>query len=380
MSSLIEYLRAFFTKPEPHQPLSSGFYSYHTPEGEVPQYRLHLRIEKDGEGIMVVNASSVLHLNQTATEFAYLLMHGKSVNEVSEEISRRFKAPSKQIRKDVASFQEQIHNFIMRSDQEPITSFGFEPHLDIQDISAPYRLDCCLTYRHDESSQPAGELNTEDWRKIIQKSFEIGIPQLIFFGGEPTLRPDLQDLLASAEELGLVTGLVSNGPKLEDTAFVQGLITSGLDHLVFERVPDNSGQENALRGILPLDLYTCVEVNLDLEENAVDTIDQLASLGANAFSIHYKSQNSQQPYLRVLEHLEEAGLRLVSDNPVPLAGEPETAPASEAIPGPSAYVTLRVLPNGDVLCGDGSNIRMGNILHEDWKQIWDRRVTTNEIG
>ena len=36
--------------------------------------RLHLRIEPDGEGVLIVNASIVLRLNQTAAELAYHLV------------------------------------------------------------------------------------------------------------------------------------------------------------------------------------------------------------------------------------------------------------------------------------------------------------------
>ena len=37
-------------------------------------YRLHLRIEPDGSGLLIVNASTVVHLNHTAAEYAYHLV------------------------------------------------------------------------------------------------------------------------------------------------------------------------------------------------------------------------------------------------------------------------------------------------------------------
>ena len=71
MAAKSDILRA--TK-EPIKSLTPGFYTYHTAPEAPEQFRLHLRVEPDGEGILVVNAATVLHLNQTATEFAYYLI------------------------------------------------------------------------------------------------------------------------------------------------------------------------------------------------------------------------------------------------------------------------------------------------------------------
>ena len=67
MSSVLDSIRSFFS---PAQPLPAGLYHYQAPpEAELP-YRLHLRLEPDGRGVLVVNASTVLHLNPTAAEYA----------------------------------------------------------------------------------------------------------------------------------------------------------------------------------------------------------------------------------------------------------------------------------------------------------------------
>ncbi|MCU0373629.1 MAG: hypothetical protein MUE56_10360, partial [Ignavibacteria bacterium] len=49
-------------------------YHYQTPPEVTPPYRLHLRIESDSTGILIINAQTTLHLNQTAAEFAYYLV------------------------------------------------------------------------------------------------------------------------------------------------------------------------------------------------------------------------------------------------------------------------------------------------------------------
>ena len=55
-----------------------------------------------------------------------------------------------------------------------------------------------------------------DWKRIIDKLWENGVPQIVFTGGEPTLRDDLVELIEHSKEF--VTGLVTNGRRLASLA------------------------------------------------------------------------------------------------------------------------------------------------------------------
>jgi MoaA/NifB/PqqE/SkfB family radical SAM enzyme len=61
--------------------------------------------------------------------------------------------------------------------------------------------------------------------------WKIGIPHIVFTGGEPTLREDLPELVAHAEQIGQITGLNTNGRRLSDRRFVERLVEAGLDHV-----------------------------------------------------------------------------------------------------------------------------------------------------
>ena len=52
---------------------SSGLYHY-TRETEHEKSRIHLRVDADGHGTLIVNANSVMHLNPTATFMAWLIL------------------------------------------------------------------------------------------------------------------------------------------------------------------------------------------------------------------------------------------------------------------------------------------------------------------
>jgi MoaA/NifB/PqqE/SkfB family radical SAM enzyme len=83
-------------------------------------------------------------------------------------------------------------------------------------------LDCALTYRLREEV-PTGiapververELETEEWKTVLDKAWAAGIPHIVFTGGEPTLREDLLELIEYAEGHGQVTGLMTDGLRL----------------------------------------------------------------------------------------------------------------------------------------------------------------------
>ena len=75
----------------------------------------------------------------------------------------------------------------------------------------------------------AGELPTEEWKRII-RSFkeEAKIPFFSFTGGEPLLRDDLEDLASHARSLGLRTNLITNG-SLATPARAAALKAAGID-------------------------------------------------------------------------------------------------------------------------------------------------------
>ncbi len=74
------------------------------------------------------------------------------------------------------------------------------------------------------------ELGTEDWRRVIDEAAELGVLQIHFSGGEPTVRRDLEELVRHARAAGLYTNLITAGVLL-DAARLQALVAAGLDHV-----------------------------------------------------------------------------------------------------------------------------------------------------
>ncbi len=72
------------------------------------------------------------------------------------------------------------------------------------------------------------ELGTGEWKRVLSQARDLGVLHALFSGGEPLLRPDLEDLVAEAARLGLYTNLITSGVGLSEGR-VRSLSAAGLD-------------------------------------------------------------------------------------------------------------------------------------------------------
>jgi pyrroloquinoline quinone biosynthesis protein E len=75
-----------------------------------------------------------------------------------------------------------------------------------------------------------GELTTAEWQDVLRQAARLGVLQLHLSGGEPTVRRDLEEIVATAAEAGLYTNLITAGVLLT-RARLQALAARGLDHV-----------------------------------------------------------------------------------------------------------------------------------------------------
>lgn len=386
MTNLIQSIKNFFSK---EQPLPSGMFSYLAPEGAEDPYRLHLRVEEDGSGLLVINASTVLHLNQTAVEYAYHIIKQSPIDEVTQLVAKRYQIDQEHVRQDFEQFSDQIETIIHTPDLDPVMYLNIErqePYSGI--ISAPYRLDCALTYRltdgnhreHAPLDRVDRELTTEEWVTIINKAYNNGIPHLLFTGGEPTLRDDLPELLLKAEELGMVTGVITDGLKLGDDDYRKELLVSGLDHLMVIFNPDNTREWHILEKVLAEDVFTTVHLTLNAGQDLKPHIKHLVEIGANALSLSVVDTHLTEELQALRDFAAVQQLELVWDIPVPYSScNPVAlelaADAQEiSLPQGAGNAWLYVEPDGDVLPTQGMYNRiLGNILTDPWDTIWNNR-------
>src|SRR5215210_26805 len=74
------------------------------------------------------------------------------------------------------------------------------------------------------------ELTTADWQRVLTEARDLGVLQLHLSGGEPLQRRDLEELVATARDLGLYTNLITSSLGLSPRR-AEGLKAAGLDHV-----------------------------------------------------------------------------------------------------------------------------------------------------
>lgn len=365
------------------RPLPVGVYHKQDVQDNKP-YRVHLRLRPDGSGILILNASTVLQLNATAAEYAYHFIRGTEPEEAVREIASRYRVSKDVARHDYREFIEKIETLISTPDLDPVSYLDLEraaPHS--ADLTSPLRLDCALTYRLRPGSNaeyaPAKrvdrELTTDEWRTILDKAWQAGIPHVTFTGGEATLREDLPDLIAHAEKNGQVCGLLTDGLKLADKEYLELLLQTGLDHILFLLQPDDEKSWAALETVMPEDIFVTVHLTLN-EENiktAEEVLERLAKLEVKSLSLTSSDPALRDQYDAIRDKAAALGLTLKFDLPVPYsASNPVVYEAREsAIHEGAGRVWLYVEPDGDVLPAQGSSEKvLGNLLRDEWKTIY----------
>lgn len=215
---------------------------------------------------------------------------------------------------------------------------GKEPPLHIQPISlaqyaprmaAPHRMDlmistmvkdnawhcnqkCLHCYAANQPLSAVPEMDTDQWLAVIEKCRSIGIPQLTFTGGEPTLRQDLVKLVQAAQ--WFVTRLNTNGRMLT-SALCNDLRTASLDAVQITFYSADEAVHNELVGV---DGYT----------DTVNGIKNALAAGLNV-SLNTPLCSLNKDYRATVEFAHGLGIRyLTCSGLIPAGNAAESASKS----------------------------------------------------
>ena len=375
--------------------------------------RLHLRIDNDGHGTLIRNANQVMHFNPSAAFMAYLLLEGHPDELAIKAIRNMYSVKKSEAESDFGhfkvSFKEIIHpescpvcNF---DDLEITAPFSERP-------SAPYRMDLALTYRcnnncsHCYNSRPRSypELTKNEWFSIIDRLWDLGIPHIVFTGGEPTLREDLPELIAHAEHNGQITGLNTNGRRLSDINYIQSLINSGLDHVqitleshdpeIHDAMVETKGAwgqtVNGIKNALDSPLYVMTNTTM-LRSNAPtldETLEFLAKIGVPTVGLNaliYSGKGlevgtglaeTDLPNLldRARENTSQHNQRLIWYTPTQYCHF-DPMQLELGVKGcTAALYNMCVEPDGSVIPCQSYYQQLGNILVDQWDTIWNHKL------
>ena len=378
-------------------------------EDENEKTRLHLRIDPCGTGLLIANANRVVHLNPTAAAMAYLHLEGCTPEEAADLLRKKFNISKVHALEDYNNFSMQLEELISPNGGCPVCELSIETTAPFSSKpTAPYRMDLAVTYRcnnncdhcYNARSRNFPEMDIPSWEKIIDQIWDLGIPHIVFTGGEPTLYHGLEKLIAYAENKGLITGLNTNGRKLANQAYVAELVSAGLDHVQItleSHHPEIHNQMVAapgaweetvqgLRNVLETRLYAMTNTTL-LTHNSpsiLETLNFLAELkvptiGLNALIYAGKGEIvgsglkeiDLPPILENARQITQANnQRLIWYTPTQYCHF-NPLQLDLGIKGcTAALYNMCVEPNGDVIPCQSYYHSLGNLLNTSWEKIW----------
>lgn len=154
---------------------------------------------------------------------------------------------------------------------------------------------CLHCYACGQKQAEVQELKTDEWKQIIDKCRNVGIPQLTFTGGEPTMRKDLVELIKYSE--WFVTRLNTNGVLLTES-LCKSLYDASLDSVQITLYSYNSEVHNKL-------------VGANNYERTVQGIKNAVKAGLNV-SINTPICSLNSDYVETLKFINSLGVSYVS--------------------------------------------------------------------
>ncbi len=396
----------------PSQPASDQLQQFASSFVESTRDYVFVRPE---DNLLILRPNRIHYLNRTATDLLHALYNQWPVDVVAlvAQMAQRYDVPETQVRQDLDKLLRSLA--LVLEDKAgcapavKITPFGTHQRMYpvLSEIALTYRCQnrCFFCYASSpDRGRTVPEMSTDEVKLVLDKIVDQArVPTVSFTGGEPTLRPDLADLIAHARDRGLRTNLITNGIRCADDGYVTRLAEAGLnsaqvsieagDAANHDMVVDHPGAfERTLQGVRNLkaaDVHTHTNTTINARNWQVlpALIDLLAEMGQEYLSMNMvirtggavgtSDVNYEQIgdiVLALKKRAEERGMRFVWYSPVPYC---LFNPAAHGLGSQSCSAAdglLSIAPDGQVLPCSSFEQGVGNLVREDFDTIWNRRA------
>jgi radical SAM protein with 4Fe4S-binding SPASM domain len=167
------------------------------------------------------------------------LLDGKSIYTLLDEIGPE---PSRVIHVTnfIYAVKQQLEGTLDQFSQNPAVEvrpfeMKFSQYPVLSEVAITYRcnLKCTFCYAGcscmKNPTHSSEEMSTAEIKEVLWKLFhQAKVPSVSFTGGEPTLIPELPDLVRYAKDLGMRVNLITNGTRITQE-LAQKLAENGLD-------------------------------------------------------------------------------------------------------------------------------------------------------
>lgn len=123
-----------------------------------------------------------------------------------------------------------------------------QPTVCTLQVTTRCQADCvhCSAIRFKRASE--SEMSTENWKRVIRESEQLGTVTIVFTGGEPLLRPDIFELIEWVDKDEAVALMFSNGLMLDEHN-VRKLASAGLSAIHISIDSPNAQPHDEMRRV-----------------------------------------------------------------------------------------------------------------------------------
>jgi MoaA/NifB/PqqE/SkfB family radical SAM enzyme len=382
--------------PQPRAPIEPGIYHAMQEVDGTPS-RFHLRVDNDGSGMLLVNATTGARLSPTGVLIARRLLDGADAPTILDELSSSFEGGTRDMmHRDLSQVQHLMQSLAAPGDTYPIISYenvSFSPY-EAQ-LIAPLQANVPLAA-------------PEQIEPILKRLWEVGVPHVTILAGPDPDHAALVRAIEHAEDLGMIAGVRGRGSDLRSADLLRDMALAGVDYVTLPWVAvqrsthdmlygegDHPATREAAATLQEYEVCPVVEVPLIEQTSTIleETFDALAQQGIPNISLfaiaaHRDATPEQrdgaisagalaQAASMIEETSYRTNIRYVWQPPI--LRNPALPLSQQAQRGPrcSGDVAVRVEPDGSVIPAHGPYRSAGNLLRDSWDTIWKDRAFRN---
>ncbi len=354
-------------------------------EHDGRQVRYHLRVEPDGSGLLLANASAAVRLAPTGVLIAEGLLNGDTEEAIRRHLHERFRGGERRAADDVRTLRGVLDDLAEPRGRYPVQSLAPDDTVFARALGAPLSAD--LTAGGD----------VDDALALLGKLWDATIPQVVLSlpdGADPAALPRLVE---RAEDLGLIAGVRGRALDLAADGLLAELAQAGVDHLdVFF---GGAAHHDALFGegdfaaaealigraleleVCPVAVIPVVPTTFEALDDIAETTARLHVPAALLYAIVSETDETalapaeaRQAAATAEELADHFGQNVVWAPPI--ERDPAVELAHEVRRGPrtSGEDGVRVTADGAVLPPVGPGEPVGDLLSEPWRALWAHRA------
>jgi pyrroloquinoline quinone biosynthesis protein E len=230
-----------------------------------PGFARYSRLHEDrARGRFVILAPErAYELDPIAVAVLQLCDGRRSLADIANALARTYSAPVEAIAKDVTKMLQGLADKrILRDGPDPFLPppvpraaasyalFAGGPAGLLAELTHRCPLQCPYCSNPLELERSNTELTADEWGEAFRQAAAMGVLQLHLSGGEPTVRRDLDKILAHGVGAGLYTNLITAGVLISEDSLSR-LAALGLDHVqvsLQDVVPENADRISGYKG------------------------------------------------------------------------------------------------------------------------------------